>query len=103
MSAAAPAMSKLSRLKSLAPSPAGHAVLVVEDSKAMRELLCGYLRQIGGFVGETADSLAGAEALLASNPERFFCAALDLNLPDAADGEVVDAVRAHGVPVIVLT
>ena len=103
MSAAAPALSKLSRLKSMSPSPAGHAVLVVEDSKAIRELLCGYLRQIGGFVVETAGTLAEAEALLASNPERFFCAALDLNLPDAGDGEVVDAVRAHGVPVIVLT
>jgi len=103
MSAAVPAVSKLSRLKSIAAAPSGHAVLVVEDSKAIRELLCGYLRQIGGFVVETADSLAGAEALLAEHPERFFCAALDLNLPDAADGQVVDAVRAHGVPVIVLT
>ena len=103
MSAALPALSKLSRLQSIAPAHLGHSVLVVEDSKAIRELLCGYLRQIGGFMVETADSLAGAEALLANNPERFFCAALDLNLPDAADGEVVDAVRAHGVPVIVLT
>lgn len=103
MSAALPAVSKLSRLKSMACAPSAHAVLVVEDSKAIRELLCGYLRQIGGFAVETADSLAGAESLLAEHPERFFCAALDLNLPDAADGQVVDAVRAHGVPVIVLT
>ncbi len=103
MSAALPASSKLSRLQSIAPANAGHAVLVVEDSKAIRELLCGYLRQIGGFTVETAASLAGAEALLAEHPQRFFCAALDLNLPDAADGEVVDAVRAHGVPVIVLS
>lgn len=103
MSATQPALSKLSRLKTIVPAPSANAVLVVEDSKAIRELLCGFIRQIGGFTVETADSLAGAQALLAADPERFFCAALDLNLPDAPDGEVVDAVRAHGVPVIVLT
>ena len=103
MSATQPALSKLSRLQAIVPAPSAYGVLVVEDSKAIRELLCGYLRQIGGFAVETADSLAGAQALLAAHPERFFCAALDLNLPDAPDGEVVEAVRAHGVPVIVLT
>lgn len=103
MSATQPALSKLSRLKTIVPAPSANAVLVVEDSRAIRELLCGFIRQIGGFTVETTDSLAGAQALLAADPERFFCAALDLNLPDAPDGEVVDAVRAHGVPVIVLT
>ncbi len=103
MSATLPSSSKLSRLKVMVPADNADAVLVVEDSKAIRELLCGYLRQAGGFAIETADSLAGAQALLAERPERFFCAALDLNLPDAPDGEVVDTVRAHGLPVIVLT
>lgn len=104
MSAVQPALSKLSRLNSIAPtSGARNSVLLVDDSKAICALLCGYLRQIGGFTVETADSLAGAQALLAAHPERFFCAALELNLPDAPNGEVVDAVRAHGVPVIVMT
>lgn len=103
MSASPPALSKLSRLNAMVTAPSAQGVLVVEDSKAIRELLCGYLRQIGGFTVEAADSLASAQALLSTHPERFFCAALDLNLPDAPDGEVVDAVRAHGVPVIVLT
>lgn len=103
MSAVLPAVSKLSRLQAIAPANAGHAILVVEDSKSIRQLLCGYLKQVGGFQVETADSLKSAEALLAADPARFFCAILDLNLPDAPDGEVVDAVQARGVPVIVLT
>ena len=69
MSAALPALSKLSRLQSIAPAHLGHSVLVVEDSKAIRELLCGYLRQIGGFMVETADSLAGAGRLRSDNVE----------------------------------
>ena len=104
MSVTQPALSKLSRLKAMAPaSGACGSVLVVDDSKAIRELLCGFLRQIGGLAVETADSLAGAQVLLAAQPERFFCAVLDLDLPDAPDGEAVDAARAHGIPVIVLT
>ncbi|MGE0482626.1 MAG: diguanylate cyclase [Gammaproteobacteria bacterium] len=98
-----PARSKLARLVARAdPAPAG-SVLVVEDSRAIRQLLCSYLEELGGFTIEACATRAEAEALLADDPERFFCAALDLNLSDAPNGEVVDAVRAHGVPVIVLT
>ena len=103
MSAVQPVPSKLSRLKAAAPVLGGKSVLVVEDSRAIRELLCGYLRQLGGFVIETAGSLAEARALLENDPQRFFVAALDLNLPDAPNGEVVDHVLTRGVPVIVLT
>lgn len=103
MSAVLPVPSKLSRLKATAPVLGGKSVLVVEDSRAIRELLCGYLRQIGGFIIETAGTLAEARALLADDPQRFFVAALDLNLPDAPNGEVVDHVLTRGVPVIVLT
>jgi hypothetical protein len=42
-------------------------------------------------------------ASIASDPDRFFLAVLDLNLPDAPDGEVVDYVLAHQIPVVVLT
>lgn len=45
---------------------------------------------------------AQAQAML-SRPERFFCAVLDLNLPDAPNGEVVDLVRKFDIPVVVLT
>lgn len=78
-------------------------VLVVEDSRAIRQLLCGLLDQIDGIGTEAAQSFAEAKQLLDDGAERFFCAVLDLNLPDAPGGEIVDLVRARGVPVIVLT
>lgn len=107
MSVSVTTSTKLSRLQLAsealgAPSDA-RSLLVVEDSRAVREMLCGFLRELGGFTLETAGSLAEARRLIAHDPERFFCAALDLNLPDAPSGEIVDLVQAAGVPSIVLT
>ena len=78
-------------------------VLVVDDSRAIRQLLCGLIDNLEGLCTESAQNLAEARALLAENPKRFFCAVLDLNLPDAPDGEIVDLVRTHDLPVVVLT
>lgn len=78
-------------------------VLVVEDSRALRGLLASYLNDGYGLTVVGAGTLAEAEAQLAGGAERFFCAVLDLNLPDAPDGGVVDLVRGYGIPAIVLT
>lgn len=50
-----------------------------------------------------ADSLSRTREILAAGAGRFFVAILDLNLPDAADGEVVDLVQSYGIPAVVLT
>ena len=78
-------------------------VLVVEDSEDVLGALTIFLDQIEGIDVVTASSLAEAGSCLAEGAEHYFCAVLDLNLPDAPDGEVVDLVREHGIPVIVLT
>ena len=78
-------------------------VLVVEDSRALRGLLASYLNDWYGLAVVGVGSLAETAAQLAWCPERFFCAVLDLNLPDAPNGGVVDLVRSHGIPAIVLT
>jgi diguanylate cyclase (GGDEF)-like protein len=88
------------------PDPAarrGSHVLVVEDSKAIASLLCASIAALEGLQAEHAATLAEARRLLGRQPERFFLAVLDLNLPDAANGEIVASVQAHGIPVIVLT
>ena len=48
-------------------------------------------------------SLAGARELLEAAQHEFFVAVLDLNLPDAPNGEIIDLVQAHDIPIIVLT
>lgn len=78
-------------------------VLVVDDSKAINRLLSAELRELGELTVESAESYASARALLAENPQRFLLAVLDLNLPDAPNGEVVDLARGLDVPVVVLT
>ena len=78
-------------------------VLVVEDSRSLRGLLSAHLDDVYGLAVVEAGSLAEAEAELARDPTRFFSAVLDLNLPDAPDGQIVDLVQRHGIPVVVLT
>lgn len=74
-------------------------ILVVDDSRMFLQVLVSSLQE--AIVGEivSAGSLAEAQELL--NEHTFDLAMLDLNLPDAPQGEVVDLVLARGVPVIV--
>ena len=81
----------------------GEKVLLVDDSKAITRLLRDRCEAVAGVETETAGSLAEVMASIESDPDRFFLAVVDLNLPDAPDGEVVDYVLAHEIPVVVLT
>ncbi|MCC7278484.1 MAG: diguanylate cyclase [Chromatiaceae bacterium] len=81
----------------------GEKVLLVDDSKAITRLLRDRCEVVAGVETETAGSLAEVMASIESDPDRFFLAVVDLNLPDAPDGEVVDYVLAHEIPVVVLT
>ncbi|MBF0426309.1 MAG: response regulator, partial [Magnetococcales bacterium] len=79
------------------------AVLVVEDSASFASLLQNRIVSSLSLEVVRAGTLAEARACLRTDPGRFFLALLDLNLPDAPDGEIVDVVLAHKVPCIVLT
>lgn len=76
-------------------------ILVVEDSVAFSKMLCAEIRK-RGFEAKAAHTRQEARALLEGGL-RPFAALLDLSLPDAPDGEVVDEVLAFDVPSIVLT
>ncbi len=78
-------------------------VLLIDDSQAISRLLRARCQDLAGAEAEIAGSLAETRALLAERPERFFVAVVDLNLPDASEGEAVDLVQAYGIPAIVLT
>lgn len=81
----------------------GNRLLIVEDSRAVARLLAERVETLPGIEPVLAGSLAEAEARLAQGAQDFFLAVLDLNLPDAPDGEVVERVLAHGLPALVLT
>jgi CheY-like chemotaxis protein len=77
-------------------------VLVVEDSAAFSKLICNEVRK-RGFVPQAARSYAEAKSTILERPGLFFAALLDLSLPDAPDGEIVDLVTGYQIPSIVLT
>lgn len=81
----------------------GNQVLVVEDSRAIASVLIDSIGTLEGVGCQHAETLAAAQRLLLEDCERFYVAILDLNLPDAPDGEVVKLVQSYSVPVVVLT
>jgi len=77
-------------------------ILIVEDNKALSKLIAKKISQNTNFEVDAAHSLKEAQILIGKG-SRYFLALLDLNLPDAPDGEVVDYILSKQIPSIVLT
>lgn len=80
-----------------------YPILVVEDNRIVGRLLSDRLSREHGFLPIQAQSLAEAKERIESGEHEFFAALLDLNLPDAPNGEIVDYAVSKSVPSIVLT
>jgi diguanylate cyclase (GGDEF)-like protein len=79
-------------------------ILIVEDSEMVSKVLRHLLQNsIQGYEALYAASLEQAKHLYEQSPDDFFAAMVDLNLPDAPDGEIVDFTLAKKIPTIVLT
>ncbi len=78
-------------------------ILVVEDSEMVMKVLRHLMQSLDGYQTVYASSLAQARELCDQYQDDFFAALVDLNLPDAADGEVVDFTLSKKIPTIVLT
>lgn len=80
-------------------------ILVVDDSKVMREMLIACLRGQEGLTFTQANS--GLEAIEQLSLRPFDLLLLDLNMPDIGGIEVVQFVRSQdrlkNVPIIVVT
>lgn len=85
--------------------PLLNKVLIVEDTASIRQLVVALIGQVEALDSVAVSSFSEAKALLNTNGEgeQFLCAVLDLNLPDAPNGEIVDLVQKFEIPVIVLT
>ncbi|MBJ7555947.1 diguanylate cyclase [Marinomonas spartinae] len=81
-----------------------YKILVVEDSPVVQNVLKHLLSQLTIYVPTVCSCYKEAETTLASQKGgEFFTAIVDLNLPDAPNGEIVDLVLGSGVSCIVLT
>jgi two-component system, chemotaxis family, chemotaxis protein CheY len=80
-------------------------ILVVDDSKVMREMVIACLRQRDGLSFAQAGS--GLEAIERLSLQAFDAVVLDLNMPDIGGLEVIEFVRAQdklkSLPILVLT
>ncbi len=75
-------------------------VLVVDDDRVILRVLEKKVKEVG-FRPICCDSMK--MALEKAKDETIFAALLDLNLPDAPNGEVVDEILALKIPSIILT
>ncbi|MHC1791532.1 diguanylate cyclase [Solidesulfovibrio sp.] len=80
-------------------------VLIVEDSKVFARILIRKIEDELFFDACWASNFEEARYLIEENPDNhtYFVALLDLHLPDAADGRIVDYVISKGIPSIVFT
>lgn len=79
-------------------------ILVVEDSTTFGTILSKELSRSGKLQVTWVKSYRECEELLKDAEQgKYSAAVLDLNLPDAPEGEVVDLVVEKGIPSIVFT
>ena len=77
-------------------------ILVVEDSQIVRKILNKLVEDNPHFHSVLCSDYAEAKQKLDSG-EEFLAAIVDLNLPDAPRGEIVELMLSHDVPTAVLT
>jgi two-component system chemotaxis response regulator CheY len=81
------------------------AILVVDDSKVMRDMVVACLRAIGGTSFTHAST--GLEAIERLSLAQFDLMVLDLNMPDLGGIEVLEFVRGQdrlrSLPVLIVT
>jgi two-component system chemotaxis response regulator CheY len=80
-------------------------ILVVDDSKVMRDMVVACLRPRGDFTFTQASS--GLEAIERLSLRSFDLVVLDLNMPDIGGVEVVEFVRGQDklrtLPIVIVT
>ena len=76
-------------------------ILIVEDNKTLAKLLAKKIQSALDFEVDIAYQLSEAKLFL--HKYKYFVTLLDINLPDAPNGEVVDYVLSKGQHAIVLS
>jgi two-component system chemotaxis response regulator CheY len=80
-------------------------ILVVDDSKVMREMIVACLRGVNGL--EFSQASSGLEAIERLSLSTFDLMFLDINMPDIGGFEVVEFVRSQDtlkdLPIVIVT
>lgn len=78
-------------------------ILIVDDSAVVTATFKRVIEKTFSYECITAASKQQTQEMLDLHKNNFDVALLDLNLPDASDGEVIDLVSQYKIPIIVLT
>lgn len=78
-------------------------LLLVEDSALVLKVMRRLVAEADEFQADFAENYAQASQFIDDNPGQYFAAVVDLNLPDAPSGEVVDLTLTKKIPTLVLT
>lgn len=78
-------------------------ILLVEDSQFFQNLIGKEIEKEGHFQVLRAETMQCAADLLDEHEDDIYLGLLDITLPDAPDGEVVDLCRDRGLPSIVFS
>ncbi len=78
-------------------------ILLVEDSQLYKRVLLRRIDEVLRRKAEAVSTYAEAVALVSEDPAAFDIALLDLNLPDAPNGEIVEYIVSQGIPCVVFT
>jgi len=78
-------------------------VLVVEDSRSLNDLISRSIYSQLGIEVDSAKSVDEAIDFMAASAGSYIAALVDLNLPDAPNGECVDVAITFGVRPIIIT
>lgn len=85
------------------PSGDADQVLLVEDSEFFTKVVTRGIEERHGIKVISAKSMAEARVLIERHRSNFFLALLDLTLPDAPDGEIVNYVATKGIPAAIFS
>lgn len=78
-------------------------ILIVEDSATVTKILKHLVNQQDNIEALFAGTYAESQAIYQQHKDDIFASVIDLNLPDAPNGETVDYFLSQKLPVIVLT
>ena len=78
-------------------------VLIVENSRALIDLLINRLQDSGKYSVDIARNYQEARALLSSEDNTYFVALVGYSLPGCQDGEIIDYVISKKISTIVFT
>lgn len=78
-------------------------LIIIEDSKFFLRVLMDGFRGQSDIEVVTAQTYQEAKELISKGGTTATMALVDLNLPDATDGEAVDLTLTHGIPTVIFS